>query len=134
MLIAFGSLSKSSVLVRSSIGPFCSFLYFGTLLTETTACSERLAQRGALERPRGLPLAAARFRCCNSAGHCWKRMSFLLLSGRSFFFAHASPLFAYQRPLGVSAYFNNYFNSIRSFLKIIYSQQFLCCQWCYWLL
>ena len=51
MLVAFGSLSKSSVLVRSSIGPFCSFSYFGILLTETGATSERLAQRGALERP-----------------------------------------------------------------------------------
>ena len=54
MLVAFGSLSKSSVLVRSSIGPFRSFLYFGILLTETAATGERLAQRGALKRPRWL--------------------------------------------------------------------------------
>ena len=51
MLVAFGSLSKSSVLVRSSIGPFHSFLYFGILLTEIAATSERLAQRSALEWP-----------------------------------------------------------------------------------
>ena len=41
MLVAFGSLSKSSVLVRSSIGPFCSFLYFGILLTQMAATSGR---------------------------------------------------------------------------------------------
>ena len=50
MLVAFGSLSKSSVLVRSSIGPFRSFLYFGILLTKTIAISQKLTQRGALER------------------------------------------------------------------------------------
>ena len=42
MLVAFGGLSKSSVLVRSSIGSFRSFLYFGILLTETAGPSEKV--------------------------------------------------------------------------------------------
>ena len=54
VLVTFRSLSKSSVLVCSSIGPFRSFLYFGILLTETAASHERLAQHGTLERPRWL--------------------------------------------------------------------------------
>ena len=97
MLVALGSLSKSSVLDRSSIGPFRSFLYFGILLIETTATSERLAQRGALERPRWFPQAVERFRCCHPTGHSWKRMISLLLSGGPFFFTHASPLFPVRR-------------------------------------
>ena len=44
VLVAFGSFSKSNVLVRSSIGPFRSFLYFGILLTETGATGERASQ------------------------------------------------------------------------------------------
>ena len=50
VLVAFGSLSKSSILVRTSIGPFRCFLYLGILLTETAASSEKLPQRIALER------------------------------------------------------------------------------------
>ena len=45
-LVVFGSVSRSSVLVRTSIGSFWYFLYFGILLTETAATSERLAHVG----------------------------------------------------------------------------------------
>ena len=87
VLVAFRSLSKSSVLVRSSIGPFRSFLYFGILLY-------------------WLPLAVGRLSCCQFAGHCWKRDELSLFVGRSFFLHACVTHFSCQRPLGVSAYFN----------------------------
>ena len=117
-----------SVLVQcfssSFVGPFRSFLYFGILLTETAATSERLAPRVALERSRLLPLAAGRFRC-HFAGHRWKENELPSLAGRSLFLYVRVAPFSCQRPLGVSAYFNNFLFLIqfKRFYLFIYSIQ-----------
>ena len=93
MLVVLGSLSKSSVLVRSSIGPFRSFLYFGILLTETAATSERLAQRGALERPRWLHLQPEDLDVVTPPVTAERENELPPFVGDPFFFMHALPLF-----------------------------------------
>ena len=105
MLVAFGCLSKSNVLVRSSIGPFRSFLYFDMLLTETGSTSERTCQRVVQRRTRGVPLVSKVLSL---------RWSLLkesepppFVGGSLFLYACVAP-FTCQRPLGVSAYFNNF--------------------------
>ena len=92
VFVAFGSLSKSSVLVRSSIGPLRSFLYFGILLTETAATSERFSPTWRFRATTLASLAAGRFRC-NSVGHPWQENELPPLVEGLFFFTRASPLF-----------------------------------------
>ena len=65
---------------------------------------------------------ASSTRCCHSAGRCWKRISFLLsFVGTVFFSLPMRCLYSCQRPLGVSAYFNNYFNLIWFFFNLFIS-------------
>ena len=59
-------------------------------------------------------------RCCHFAGHCWKRMSFLLFVGRSIFLYACVAPFSCQRPLGVTAYFNNFLFLIQFNFFLIY--------------
>ena len=86
-LVAFGSLSKSSVLVRSSISSPFIFQH----AVNHTATSERNSQHFVQRRMRDVFHQLTR--CCHFAGHCLKEMSLLLLSGGPFFFTHASSLF-----------------------------------------
>ena len=85
MLVAFGSLSKSSVLVRSSIGPFGYFLYFGILLTETAGTNERAATWPSTCSKGNLDVVTP-------SVTAEREMIFFLLSGRSLFFAYVSPI------------------------------------------
>ena len=45
----------------------------------------------------------------------WKESDLPLFIGRSLFFCVCVAPFSCQRPLGVSAYFDNYFNSVKNF-------------------
>ena len=95
MLVAFGSLSKSIVLVRSSIGPFRSFLYFDILLTETGATSERT----------GVPLVS---KVLSLRWSLLKENELPPFVRRFLFLCACIAPFSCQRPLGVSTYFNNF--------------------------
>ena len=99
-------LSKSSVLVYSSIGPFRNLLYFGILLTERAATSERTSQCVVQRRTCGIYHLLTR--CCHFAGHCWKESEPPPLVGRSLFLYACVIPFSCQRPLGVSVYSNNF--------------------------
>ena len=124
VLVAFGSLSQSSVLVCSLIGPFRSLLYFGIQLTERAAMSERTSQRFVQWRMCGVFHQLAR--CFPFSGHYLKESEPPPLVRRSLFLYACVIPFSYQRPLGVSAYFNNFLFLIQFKFKkklFIHSQQ-----------
>ena len=85
---------------------FRSLLYFGILLTERAATSERTSQRFVQRQMRGVFHQLAR--CCGFAGHCLKENELPPFVGRSLFLYACVVPFSCQRPLGVSAYFNNF--------------------------
>ena len=126
VLVAFGSLSKSSILVCSLIDPFRCLLYFGILLTERAATSERTSQRFVQRRMRGIFHQLAR--CCHFAGHCLKENQPPPFVGRSLFSYACVIPFSCQKPLGVSAYFNNFSFLIQfnCFFIFIYSFPTFC--------
>ena len=116
MLVTLGSLSKSSVLVCSLIGIFRSLLYYGILLTERAATSERTSQRFVQRLMHGVFHQLAR--CCHFAGHCLKENELPPFVGRSLFLYACVVPFSCQRPLGVSAYFNDFLCLIQFFFYL----------------
>ena len=113
MLVAFGSLSKLSVLVCSLIGPFHSLLYFAILLTKRAATSERTSQCFIQRRMRGIFHQLAR--CCHFTTHCLKENELPPFVGKSLFLYACIAPCSCQRPLGVSEYFDNFLFLIQFF-------------------
>ena len=89
MVSCFGGVCWSPVFLF--VVPFRSLLYFGMLLTERAATSERTSHGFVQRRMRGVFHQLAR--CCHFAGHCLKKNELPSFVGRVFFFTHASPLF-----------------------------------------
>ena len=84
-------LSKSNVLVHNAIGSFRMLLYFGILLTETSATCERTSQPVVYRRMHGVFKQLAR--CFHFSGHCLKENELLSFVGGPFFFMHTLSLF-----------------------------------------